>query len=138
MAAATAPPMDLAMPRNGSHGEGEPLHRTSLGLGIGFVLVAAGVVVMVLGLFSPVTRYGLGVTSIVAGLALIGVEVIRLRARQDRGLLLWTALLDSILVVAIVLAIAPIAGLVRGFVDLVVQSKIRSGADWIEIGRAHV
>jgi cellulose synthase/poly-beta-1,6-N-acetylglucosamine synthase-like glycosyltransferase len=127
--------MGLAMSRNGSYGEGEP-HRTSLGLGIGFVLVAAGMAVMVLGLFSPVTRLGLGITAIVAGLALVGVEVIRLRARQDRGLLLWTALLDAILVAAIVLAITPIAGLVRGFVDLVVQSKIRTGADWIGYGFA--
>jgi cellulose synthase/poly-beta-1,6-N-acetylglucosamine synthase-like glycosyltransferase len=124
------------MPRNGSRADGEPMHRSSLGLGIGFVLVAAGLAVMVLGLFSPVARYGVGAMAIVAGLALVGVEVIRLRARQDRGLLLWTALLDAILVAAIVLAITPIVGLVRGFVDLVVQSKIRSGADWIGYGFA--
>ena len=124
------------MPRsNASNGEGERCTGLA-GLGIGFVLVAAGVVVMVLGLVGPGTRYGLGVTSIVAGLALIGVEVIRLRTRQDRGLVLWTALLDTILVAAVVLAITPIAGLSRGFVDLVVQSKIRSGADWIGYGFA--
>ncbi len=121
------------MPRNG---EGEPLHRASLGLGLGFVLVAAGVAVMLLELFAPLTRYGLGATSIVAGGLVIGFELVRLRRRPDRGLLLWTALLDAILAAAVVLAITPIVGLVRGFIDLVVQSKIRSGADWLGYGFA--
>ena len=136
MAGFTPLQMGWDMPRNGAHGDGEPLHRTSLGLGAGFVLVAAGTAILVLGLFSALTRYGVGATAIVAGLLLIGIEVVRLRQRADRGLLLWTALLDAILVAAIVLAITPIAGLVRGFIDLVVQSKIRSGTDWIAYGFA--
>jgi cellulose synthase/poly-beta-1,6-N-acetylglucosamine synthase-like glycosyltransferase len=119
---------------NGS--EEDPLHGTSLGLGGGFSLLAAGIAVLVLGLFSPVTRYGVAATAIVAGVILIGIAVVRLRSRADRGLLLWTALLDAILVAAVVLAITPIAGLVRGFIYLVVQSKIRSGTDWIAYGFA--
>jgi cellulose synthase/poly-beta-1,6-N-acetylglucosamine synthase-like glycosyltransferase len=122
--------------RSGPNGDSEPLHRASLGLGLGFVLVAAGVAVLVLGLFAPLTRYGLGITSVFAGLVLIGFELVRLRTRPDRGLLLWTALLDAILAAAVILAITPIVGLVRGFIDLVVQSKIRSGADWIGYGFA--
>ena len=91
---------------------------------------------MVLGLFAPLTRYGLGITSILAGLLLVGIELVMLRKRPDRGLLLWTALLDAILAASVILAITPIVGLVRGFIDLVAQSKIRSGADWIGYGFA--
>jgi hypothetical protein len=98
----------------------EPLHRTGLGLGAGCLLGAAGVAVIVLDLFPLLTRYGVAIALIVAALILIGNEILRLRKRPDRGQLLWTALLDAILVAAIVLAIAPFAALGRGFADLVV------------------
>lgn len=123
-------------PHNGPRADGEPLHRTALGLGVGCLLVAAGVAVLVMGPFTVVTRYGVAIVAMLAGLVLIGTEVLRLRKRDDRGQLLWTALLDAILVVAIVLAIVPIAALVRGFVDLVAQSKIQSGGDWVAYGFA--
>ncbi|HZK72524.1 MAG TPA: glycosyltransferase family 2 protein, partial [Clostridia bacterium] len=123
-------------PHNGPRADGEPLHRTALGLGVGSLLVAGGVAVLVMGPFPPVTRYGVAIMAMLAGLILIGTEVLRLRKRKDRGQLLWTALLDAILVVAIVLAIVPIAALVRGFVDLVAQSKIQSGGDWVAYGFA--
>ncbi|MDQ6722263.1 MAG: glycosyltransferase [Candidatus Dormibacteraeota bacterium] len=114
----------------------ESLHRTGLGLGAGCLLVAAGVAVIVLDLFPLVTRYGVAITLIFAGLILIGNEILRLRKRPDRGQLLWTALLDAILVAAILLAIAPFAALGRGFADLVAQSKIQSGGDWVAYGFA--
>jgi 1,2-diacylglycerol 3-beta-glucosyltransferase len=44
---------------------------------------------------------------------------------------LWTALLDAILIVAVALAIAPLVAIAHGFVELVTQSKIQSGADWV-------
>ena len=50
--------------------------------------------------------------------------------------LLWTALLNAILVVAIILAVAPIALLARGLLELFLQSKIRSGGDWVAYGLA--
>jgi 1,2-diacylglycerol 3-beta-glucosyltransferase len=114
----------------------EPLHRTSLGLGGGFALVAAGVAVFVLGILSPLPRFGLAIVLIFAGLLLIGAQLVWLARRRDRGQLLWTALLDAILVAAVVLAIGPIAALVKGFLDLVGQSKIQSGGDWIAYGFA--
>jgi 1,2-diacylglycerol 3-beta-glucosyltransferase len=114
----------------------EPLHRTSLGLGGGCLLVAAGVAVLVLGIFDVLPRYGVAIAAIVAGLILVAVEILRLRRRPDRGQLIWTALLDSILVGAVVLAIAPIIAIVRGFADLVGQSKIQSGGDWVAYGFA--
>jgi cellulose synthase/poly-beta-1,6-N-acetylglucosamine synthase-like glycosyltransferase len=81
-------------------------------------------------------RYGIASGAIVVGLILVGVEILRLRSRPDRGQLLWTALLDGILVAAVVLAVGPILAIIRGFVELVAQSKIHSGADWVGYGFA--
>ncbi|MEA2656562.1 MAG: hypothetical protein QOI23_1927, partial [Chloroflexota bacterium] len=122
------------MPRR--NGDTDGLHGTSLGLGLGSILVTAGIAIIALGLFSGTTRYGLAGVAIVAGLVFLGVEIVRLRTRADRGLLLWTALLDAILVGAVVLAVTPILAIVRGFADLVGQSKVQSGGDWLAYGFA--
>src|SRR3989475_6078462 len=58
------------------------------------------------------------------------------RARPDRGQLLWSVVLNAIVIFAIVIAIIPIAALARGFVDLVVRSKALSGADTFAYGLA--
>ena len=50
--------------------------------------------------------------------------------------LVWTALLNAILVVAVLLALAPIVLLVRGLFELFLQAKIRSGGDWLAYGLA--
>ena len=122
------------MPRRNTDTDG--LHATSLGLGVGSLLVTAGIAIIALGLFSGTTRYGLAIVAMFAGLLFIGVEIVRLRTRADRGLLLWTALLDAILVAAVVLAITPILAILRGFTDLVGQSKVQSGGDWLAYGFA--
>jgi len=57
-------------------------------------------------------------------------------ARPDRGQLLWSVVLNAIVVFAIVIAVIPIAALLRGFVDLVVRSKALSGADAFAYGLA--
>jgi len=57
-------------------------------------------------------------------------------ARPDRGQLLWSVVLNAVVVFAIVIAVIPIAALVRGFVDLVVRSKALSGADAFAYGLA--
>src|SRR6266404_9926043 len=57
-------------------------------------------------------------------------------ARPDRGQLLWSVVLNAIVVFAVVIAIIPIAALLRGFVDLVVRSKALSGADTFAYGLA--
>jgi cellulose synthase/poly-beta-1,6-N-acetylglucosamine synthase-like glycosyltransferase len=124
------------VPRRNPYGDGEALHRTALGLGLGSVLVVAGIAVVVLQLFPPLARYALAVVSVFAGLALILWEIVRLQKREDRSQLLWTALLDAILAAAVVLAITPIVAIVRGFAELVGQSKIQSGGDWIAYGFA--
>ena len=98
--------------------------------------MADGVAVLVLGLFPLVVRYGVALGSMFVGLVLIAAEIHRLRKRPDRGQLLWTALLDAILVVAIVLAITPIVALVRGLFELFLQKQIQSGGDWVAYGLA--
>src|SRR4029077_13810290 len=91
---------------------------------------------VVLGFFDPLTRYGLATLLLLAGLVLLATQVVWLGRRPARVMLLWTALLDGILIVAVVLAITPIIALVRGFAELVGQSKIQSGADWVGYGFA--
>jgi len=129
-----APAMERAM--QARNGEGGSMRRASMGLGGAFVLLAAAVAVIVLDFFEPLARYGVATVLGLAGLILLGSQVLWLRQRPDRGLLLWTALLDGILVAAVVLAITPIIALVRGFADVVAQSKIQSGADWLGYGFA--
>ena len=54
----------------------------------------------------------------------------------DRAQLAWSLLLNGILVAAFVLGAIPIVAVVRGFIEVVTQSKIRSGGDWIAYGFA--
>jgi cellulose synthase/poly-beta-1,6-N-acetylglucosamine synthase-like glycosyltransferase len=118
------------------NGEGDSTRRASMGLGGSLALIATAVAMVVLGFFDPFTRYGVAMVLLLAGLVLLASQVVWLRRRPDRGMLLWTALLDGILVVAVVLAITPLIALVRGFAELVGQSKIQSGADWLGYGFA--
>src|SRR5205809_775328 len=55
--------------------------------------------------------------------------------RGFRGLA-WGALLNAVLVGAFVIGALPIVAIAHGFLDLVQQSKIQSGADWIAYGFA--
>ena len=60
--------------------------------------------------------------------------------RRDGGRgfagLAWSVLLNGVLVAAFVVGFIPIVAIVHGFVELVQQSKIRSGADWTAYGFA--
>ena len=55
--------------------------------------------------------------------------------RGFRGLA-WSVLLNAVLVGAFVIGAIPIVAIARGFLDLVRESKIQSGADWIAYGFA--
>jgi 1,2-diacylglycerol 3-beta-glucosyltransferase len=123
-------------PAKPPHSPAVPMRGVALGLGGGSLLVAAGVLVLMWRPFPGVTGQVLGAAAIIAGLGLITMWALRLWRRSDRGQVFWTALVNAILVVALVLAITPIVALGRGFVDLVAQSKIRSGADWLAYGFA--
>jgi len=61
---------------------------------------------------------------------------IRSASRSDRVQVAWSILLNSILVTALVLGAIPMVAIVRGFIEMVGQSKIKSGADWIAYGFA--
>jgi len=50
--------------------------------------------------------------------------------------LAWSFLLNAVLVAAFVLGAIPIVAIVHGFIDLVVESKHHSGADWVAYGFA--
>ena len=56
--------------------------------------------------------------------------------RPERGHLAWSILLNGVLIAAFVVGFIPIVAIVHGFIDLVQQSKIRSGADWAAYGFA--
>ena len=56
--------------------------------------------------------------------------------RADRGRVAWSILLNSILIAAFVLGAIPMVAIVRGFADVVAQSKNRSGVDWLAYGFA--
>jgi cellulose synthase/poly-beta-1,6-N-acetylglucosamine synthase-like glycosyltransferase len=56
--------------------------------------------------------------------------------RGDRGQLAWSVLLNSILVAAFVLGAIPVVAVVRGFIEVVTESRIRSGSDWLAYGFA--
>jgi cellulose synthase/poly-beta-1,6-N-acetylglucosamine synthase-like glycosyltransferase len=58
------------------------------------------------------------------------------RRREDRWQLAWSVALNTILVAAFVLGAIPMVAIVRGFIEVVAQSKIRSGADWLAYGFA--
>jgi cellulose synthase/poly-beta-1,6-N-acetylglucosamine synthase-like glycosyltransferase len=53
-----------------------------------------------------------------------------------RSQLAWSILLNGVLVGAFVVGVIPIIAIVHGFFDLVAQSKIQSGADWVAYGLA--
>ena len=58
------------------------------------------------------------------------------RSRSDRVQVAWSVLLNSILVAALVLGAIPMVAIVHGFIEMVGQSKIKSGADWVAYGFA--
>src|SRR5258706_13833243 len=60
----------------------------------------------------------------------------RSASRSDRAQVAWSILLNSILVAALVLGAIPMVAIVHGFIEMMGQSKIKSGADWIAYGFA--
>ena len=56
--------------------------------------------------------------------------------RPERGQLVWSALLNVVLVASFVVGVIPIVAIVHGFIETVVQSKVRSGSDWVAYGFA--
>ena len=55
---------------------------------------------------------------------------------RERGQFLWSLLLNSVLVLAFVVGVIPIVAIIHGFIDLVIDSRMRSTADWVAYGFA--
>lgn len=59
------------------------------------------------------------------------------RHRESRASsVAWSVILNGVLVASLVAGLIPIVAILHGFVELVQQSKIRSGADWLAYGLA--
>ena len=57
------------------------------------------------------------------------------RRRRFDGLA-WNVVLNSVLLAAFVVGVIPLVAIAHGFIELVTQSKNRSGADWVGYGFA--
>ena len=58
------------------------------------------------------------------------------RAERGLGSLTWSLILNGVLVAAFVVGAIPIVAIAHGFIELVQQSKMRSGGDWMAYGFA--
>ncbi|HEY3194976.1 MAG TPA: glycosyltransferase family 2 protein [Candidatus Dormibacteraeota bacterium] len=56
--------------------------------------------------------------------------------RKERSQLVWSVLLNAIVLIAVVISIIPIAALIRGFIELVSRSQTTSGSDVLAYGFA--
>ena len=56
--------------------------------------------------------------------------------RKERSQLVWSVLLNAIVLIAVVISIIPIAALIRGFIELVSRSQTTSGSDFLAYGFA--
>ena len=97
----------------------------------GAILAAFGVAIVVLHPFAPELSVIGGLAAAVAGLVLIGFQVLRTRRDSRAGELFWTSVLDAILLLAAVLAVLPVVAFIRGFVDLFTQTHVHSVRDGV-------
>jgi glycosyltransferase involved in cell wall biosynthesis len=93
--------------------------------------MAVGVAIATLHPLAPGSTGVAAGAAVVAGLALIGLQVWRTRGEGLRGELLWTSILDAVLLLAVVLAVLPVVAFVRGFVDLFTQAHVHDTRDAI-------
>ena len=100
-----------------------------IGLAGGCVLAAIGVAIAAFRPFAPTLNDALALGAIAIGIVSVAVQVWRLRRGPYGAELLWTSVLDAFLVLAAVLAVLPVAALVRGFVELFVQAHVHTTRD---------
>src|SRR5579859_739959 len=94
----------------------------------GAVLMAVGVAIATLDPLAPGLNLPAGAAAAVAGLGLIAFQV--WRTRPDRGgELIWTSILDAVLLFALVLGLLPAVAFVRGFVELFTQAHVHDARD---------
>jgi glycosyltransferase involved in cell wall biosynthesis len=91
--------------------------------------MAVGVAVAILQPLTPGLSVPAGLAMAVVGLGLIGFQVWRSRPDGGRGELIWTSVLDAVLLLALVMAVLPAVAFVRGFVDLFTQAHVHGARD---------
>jgi len=88
-----------------------------------------GVAIATLHPLAPGLSVPIGAGAAVLGIGLIGFQTWRTRAGAGGGELLWTSILDAVLLLALVLAVLPVVAFVRGFVDLFTQAHVHDARD---------
>jgi len=91
--------------------------------------MAVGVAIATLDPLAPALNLLAGVAATVAGLGLIGFQLWRTRRDGRGGELIWTSVLDAVLLLALVLGLLPAVAFVRGFVELFTQSHVHDARD---------
>jgi glycosyltransferase involved in cell wall biosynthesis len=97
----------------------------ALCLAAGGLLAAGGSFLFLL------TRQPLAVVAAGFGILMVVAAVWTLRRARNGTDLLWSSVLDAVLLVAMVMAILPAVAVVRGFVDLFTQSHVHSTRDGV-------
>src|SRR5689334_2735821 len=101
------------------------------GLAGGAVLMAAGLAVALLAPPGVVWSRPTGLGLFVVGVVLVAVQLWRLRGARGSGGLLWSTVLDAVLLLATVMAVLPAVAVVRGFVELFAHTHVHDARDAI-------
>src|SRR5579859_6890918 len=101
----------------------------AVGLAGGAVLMAVGVAIATLDPLAPDLNLPAGILAAVAGLGLIVFQVWRTRRNDRGGELIWTSVLDAVLLIALVLGLLPAVAFVRGFIELFTQAHVHDTRD---------
>ncbi|MBV8367566.1 MAG: glycosyltransferase, partial [Candidatus Eremiobacteraeota bacterium] len=99
--------------------------------------LAGGGVLAAVGTFAAaILRQPLGLVAALVGVALVAGVVWTLRRGSHGADLLWSTVLDAVLVLGMAMAVLPVVAIVRGFVDLFTQAHLHSTRDAVAYGLA--
>jgi len=98
---------------------------------LAFCLAGGGALAAVAAFAFLLWRSPLALVGVGAGLAVVAVAVIAVRRRPHGAELLWTSVLDAVLLAGTVMALLPLAAIVRGFVDLFTRTHVHSTQEGI-------
>ena len=99
------------------------------GLAGGAVLVAFGAAVVLLHPLGMEVSRPVGIGLMAIGVVLVALQAWRLRRGPGGADLLWSSVLDAILLLATALAILPAVAVVRGFVELFAHTHVHDARE---------